>query len=426
MTAPEPGDRQFQRGSRGAILMIALGVGVASVSLSFWVPFVPLYLRELGARSDSDALGWAGLAFAGLGISRLVVAPVWGVLADRFGRRAMFVRALVFASATTLIAAGATEPWHIVLAFTTQGLFSGFVPAAAALTSVLAAESKMGQSLGLVNAAQYLGTTIGPVLGAVFATLFGLRGAIVVGAAMPALAAAVVVVMVPRDRIASRSSASSVASAAARSPVGAMVGVGRLSGAVQALADLTTTPVRFGLLLSFLQLAVAQAVRLALPLILAAMVTGPAAGVVGLAVATGGAASVAGVVVAGRYFTRPPLIVRSLALASLGSAAAFVVLAASSSAGVFIAGFALLSLVQGAMVPGTNTVIAMAVPRDRRGRVFGLVATAQALAFVLGPLAAVLLEAVSFQLGFAAMAIVFVAVSGLVDWKLREPVPVKD
>jgi len=127
-----------------AVPLIATGVGISTFSMSFWVPFVPLYLVQLGAENDTVALGWASLAFIGLGVGRLIAAPIWGVLADRFGRKSMFVRALVFASFSTIIAAAAAEPWHVVVAFTAQGLLSGFVPAATALTSVTVPESKLG------------------------------------------------------------------------------------------------------------------------------------------------------------------------------------------------------------------------------------------------------------------------------------------
>jgi DHA1 family multidrug resistance protein-like MFS transporter len=91
-----------------------------------------------------------------------------------------------------LILVFAQSPWHIVLAFLFQGLFSGFSPAAIALTSVSVPDSQISRSLGIVNGAQYLGSTVGPAIGAGLAILAGFRGAIIVAAAMPAIAAIVV------------------------------------------------------------------------------------------------------------------------------------------------------------------------------------------------------------------------------------------
>ncbi len=187
-----------------AVLVIAFGAGMASFSMNFWIPFLPLYMLQLGATSDANALVWVGIATTGQGVARLVSGPIWGVLSDRVGRKLMYIRALYFATATTAIAAFATEPWHVAIAFACQGLFSGFIPAAVALTSVTVPDSKLNSSLGLVTAAQYLGNTVGPAVGAGLAIVFGLRGAIVAAAIMPALAATLVVFMVPRDRVSKR------------------------------------------------------------------------------------------------------------------------------------------------------------------------------------------------------------------------------
>jgi len=108
-----------------------------------------------------------------------------------------------------------------------------------------------------------------------------------------------------------------------------------------------------------------------------------------------------------------------LVLGLLGSAVASLVLAVADAVPLFIAGFALISLMQGALVPGTNTILATAVPRERRGTLFGLVATAQAFAFMVGPLAAAVFATVSFALGYALMAVVFVVLAVLVHVTLR-------
>jgi DHA1 family multidrug resistance protein-like MFS transporter len=114
-------------------LSIAAATGVASLSFNFWWPFMPLYLLDLGATSDADAVFWVALASTTQGITRLVTGPIWGVLSDRFGRKIMLLRALYFATGTTLIATVMTEPWQALLVFGFQGVFSGFVPASVAL-----------------------------------------------------------------------------------------------------------------------------------------------------------------------------------------------------------------------------------------------------------------------------------------------------
>lgn len=198
MVIPAPGTRESLSRTTWAI---ASGTCIASFAVLFSIPFVPLYLRELGATSNADALVWVAFANAGLGIGRLISGPVWGVLADRFGRKLMFARALCFASLTMLIGGFAPAPWHIVVSFTAQGLFSGFVPAAVALTSVSVPEDRMSRSLSAVTGAQHVGNMLGPTVGALLAVSFGYRGALFAGAMLPFVAALVVLVYVPADHI---------------------------------------------------------------------------------------------------------------------------------------------------------------------------------------------------------------------------------
>ena len=153
--AKRPGDERFPRWRR-SVAVIAMAAGMASFAMNFWVPFLPVYMKQLGAESDAAALAWIGAAYTGTGIGRLVGGPFWGVLSDRYGRKRMFVRALLAATLTTLIAAGAQAPWHFVVAWTSQGLLSGFIPAAVALTSVSVPRTRLTTALGSVPSPNWM------------------------------------------------------------------------------------------------------------------------------------------------------------------------------------------------------------------------------------------------------------------------------
>ncbi len=180
---------------------IAAGAFLASFAMNFWWPFLPLFLQDIGATSDANALFWVAIATSVQGVARLVTGPVWGVLSDQYGRKLMLVRALYAATFTTVIAAVAQAPWVIVVSLAMQGLLSGFIPAAVALTTVSVPEARISRSLGIVTAGQYLGGTIGPVTGAWLAEFVGYRGAIVASAILPALAATWIIFAVPRDSV---------------------------------------------------------------------------------------------------------------------------------------------------------------------------------------------------------------------------------
>ena len=76
------------------------------VGFSFTSPFIPLYLRDLGVTDTRDVIWWAGVMNTGSAIIMALSAPLWGAVADRYGRkpmvlRAMFGGALVIASPPT-------------------------------------------------------------------------------------------------------------------------------------------------------------------------------------------------------------------------------------------------------------------------------------------------------------------------------------
>ncbi len=201
-TAPAAGDE-----GRRSTLFIAAAAGATAMSFNVWYPFMPLYALELGAKSDADAVAWVALAITMQGVTRLASSAIWGVLSDRWGRKLMLLRALYLASLTFMFAAVAQAPWHLAVATACQGLFSGFIPASVSLVSVLVPDHRLNRSLSTLTGAQYLGTTTGPALGALLALLFSFRTTIVVASVVPLITATMVLLWVPRDRVAPRRTA---------------------------------------------------------------------------------------------------------------------------------------------------------------------------------------------------------------------------
>lgn len=160
-------------------------MGYAGFTLA--MPFLPLFISQLGVEDVGQVALWTGVS---LGITPGMTAffsPVWGRLADRFGRKIMIERSLV--SFTVFMAAMAfvTRPWHVVALRVAQGLFAGY----GAISLTMAAESappdRMASAIGLVQTAQRLGPAVGPVIGGVLFYLVGLRRAFLVTAAFYAI-----------------------------------------------------------------------------------------------------------------------------------------------------------------------------------------------------------------------------------------------
>src|SRR3989442_396903 len=74
---------------------LALIVFTAFVGFQFFSPFLPLYVQELGVTDPARVAIWSGVLLAVTPSVAAVLAPVWGILADRVGRKLMMIRSLV-------------------------------------------------------------------------------------------------------------------------------------------------------------------------------------------------------------------------------------------------------------------------------------------------------------------------------------------
>jgi MFS transporter, DHA1 family, multidrug resistance protein len=140
------------------------------------MPFLPLYIRQLGVTDVSRIAVWTGVSLGVTPGLTALLAPAWGRLGDRYGRKIMVERSLV--SFVILMAAMAyvTRAWHVVALRTVQGLFAGYGSLSVAMAAESAPRDRMPQAIGLVQTAQRIGPGLGPVIGGALAGLVGLRG----------------------------------------------------------------------------------------------------------------------------------------------------------------------------------------------------------------------------------------------------------
>jgi DHA1 family multidrug resistance protein-like MFS transporter len=155
-------------------------------------PIVPLYLRDLGIRGMAELNWWTGAINAVPAIALAVFAPIWGSLADSYGRKLMLLRAMIGGSILMGLLAIATSPWQVLVLKTLQGCVTGTVAAATVLTASIVPEEETGYRLGLLQMAIFLGNSAGPLFGGVVTDLAGCRVNFVATAAMLGAAAFIV------------------------------------------------------------------------------------------------------------------------------------------------------------------------------------------------------------------------------------------
>nr|WP_263326801.1 MFS transporter [Neobacillus sp. Marseille-Q6967] len=150
-----------------------IGVFFTSASFSMVIPFLPIFLLQIGVHDHTEL--WSGLLFSAAFFAGAIASPFWGRMADKYGRKPLLIRAglaLVFVYTLT---AFVTNPYQLLALRITQGLLSGFIPGAIALVGTNTPSQKVGYALSLISSASASGGIIGPLLGGGIATLTGNR-----------------------------------------------------------------------------------------------------------------------------------------------------------------------------------------------------------------------------------------------------------
>ena len=141
----------------------------------FALPFGPYYIQELGVHDPVKIKFWVALFGAGLPLSLAIFSPIWGTLADRYGRRLMLLRAN-FGGVIILCLMGTVQSVEALIALRlVQGVFTGTVIAAQAMVAAYTPERRSGVALGSLSAAVYMGSMTGAFVGGMFAEYFGYR-----------------------------------------------------------------------------------------------------------------------------------------------------------------------------------------------------------------------------------------------------------
>jgi DHA1 family multidrug resistance protein-like MFS transporter len=148
---------------------------VAVLGFNFVLPFIPYYIQELGVTGQQEVALWAGLATSLMSLGFAIMAPIWGTLADRYGRKLMVMRATFAGAFLMALMAWVTDVQQLVLLRFLHGVFTGTIAAATTLVVSIVPKEHAGAAIGSLQTAVYLGTSLGPLLGGIAADRLGYR-----------------------------------------------------------------------------------------------------------------------------------------------------------------------------------------------------------------------------------------------------------
>jgi MFS family permease len=184
---------------RRNLAVCVFGSFTTLVSLSMLLPFLPLYVQQLGIESQSAVIQWSGIAFSATFLGTAATAPLWGRLADRYGRKPMLVRAAVGMAVVMSLIGIAHTVYQLAALRLIAGLVGGYASAASVMVGTQAPRDRAGWALGILSTGALAGNLIGPLIGGLLPGWIGIRGTFFAGGAMIALAALLTIFLVKED-----------------------------------------------------------------------------------------------------------------------------------------------------------------------------------------------------------------------------------
>ncbi|WP_220740878.1 MFS transporter [Leuconostoc miyukkimchii] len=152
-----------------------LGTFMAGMAFSEAMPFLALYIMQLGHYTDTQVSFYAGISYAASYLIVILVSPIWGWLADKFGRKPMLIRTAFGMGIVIILISTATHLWQIIVLRLIQGFFDGYTPSAIALIASETSVDKRASVISKLSTGYIIGGLLGPVVGGILATVFSIR-----------------------------------------------------------------------------------------------------------------------------------------------------------------------------------------------------------------------------------------------------------
>jgi MFS transporter, DHA1 family, multidrug resistance protein len=375
------------------------------MGFSFALPISAYFLQaELGVMDHARLQLWVALFAASAAGTMAVAAPLWGMLADRYGKRIMLIRANLAGAVVMSLMGTVQTPEMLIVLRLLQGAFTGTMTAAQAFLAGEMPRERRGLAVGGLSAAVFSGSMSGAVLGGFVAHWVGYRAAFYSSGGL-LLAASVLILCCTRETVVPSSRVRPADRASARDkgrgqklPV-ALAGVLGMIGAIALVRHFD---------MAFLPLLV-QDIHGTLDRVTlwsgGLNAVGSAAGLLA-GLATGWLSD---------YVNPLRLVIVAALLAAVFSGwqmgvHGFAVLFPVRFFAVFFAG---------ALEPALNSWLAKRVPESRQGVAFGLASTTRSIGWAISPLAAGAVAAVNLRAVFGVAAIGYVGLAVLFTLALR-------
>ncbi|MHA6685515.1 MFS transporter [Mesorhizobium sp. A556] len=184
MTLPDEASEAGNPHWRRNLIVALLGSFTTIVAMTLLLPFLPLYVEELGVTGHAAIVQWSGIAYGATFFAAALVAPLWGRLGDRYGRKAMLVRASLGMAVAMSLTGMAQDIWQLVLLRVLIGFAGGYSSGSMILVAMQTPKDRSGWALGTLSAGIMAGNLVGPLVGGALPPLIGIRNTFLLAGAV--------------------------------------------------------------------------------------------------------------------------------------------------------------------------------------------------------------------------------------------------
>ncbi|MCZ8511560.1 MFS transporter [Paenibacillus filicis] len=169
------------------LFILWIGSFLISAAYSVSIPFMSIFLQDdLGVSDHLEA--WTGTIFAVAFLTSALIAPFWGSIADKYGRKLMMLRAGFCLSITYFLYFIVQNPYELFFLRILEGLLAGYIPSAIALIATNTPEKHVGYALGIISTSTAASSIVGPLIGGVVSHWIGPRDTFMVSSIMAFIA----------------------------------------------------------------------------------------------------------------------------------------------------------------------------------------------------------------------------------------------
>jgi len=377
------------------------------VAMTLLLPFLPIYVEQLGVTDRAEIAEWSGAAYGATFFTAAFAAPLWGRLADMYGRKLMLIRASAGMAVAMSLIGLSQNVYQLVAIRLLAGLLGGYSSGSITLVASMTPKHRTAWALGVLSMGVMAGNLAGPLIGGALPPLIGIRATFFSAGAIIFLAFLATTFLIKEERRPApkpgQKRAGGWSAVPDKKPIIAML----VTGMMLMLANMSIEPI----ITVYVQTLVDDPARVTI--------------VAGLVMSAAALGSIISASHLGRLADRVghwTVIIGCLSVAAL-----LLIPQAFVTAGwQLIALRFLMGLALGGLLPCVASVIRHNVPEGSTGSVLGLSTSAQYVGQVTGPLTG---GFIGGHIGMRAVFIgtsVLMAITALYGWMSKPRAARKD